>query len=59
MSIYMPMVVELVVAQLACVRIGAVHSIVVKVASDGRVGVRSQLSHPDALLSLQVSLLSP
>jgi len=28
-SIYMPMVVELVVAMLACVRIGAVHSIVV------------------------------
>lgn len=32
-SIYMPMVVELVVAMLACVRIGAVHSIVVTVAS--------------------------
>lgn len=29
MSIYMPMVVELVVAMLACARIGAVHSIVV------------------------------
>lgn len=28
-SIYMPMVVELVVAMLACARIGAVHSIVV------------------------------
>lgn len=28
-SIYMPMVIELVVAMLACVRIGAVHSIVV------------------------------
>jgi acetyl-CoA synthetase len=28
-SIYMPMVVDLVVAMLACVRIGAVHSIVV------------------------------
>lgn len=33
-SIYMPMVVELVVAMLACVRIGAVHSIVVTVAGD-------------------------
>lgn len=32
-SIYMPMVVELVVAMLACARIGAVHSIVVNVAS--------------------------
>lgn len=31
-SIYMPMVVELVVAMLACVRIGAVHSIVVSLA---------------------------
>lgn len=28
-SIYMPMVIELVVAMLACARIGAVHSIVV------------------------------
>ncbi|CDQ80127.1 unnamed protein product [Oncorhynchus mykiss] len=32
-SIYMPMVVELVVAMLACVRIGAVHSIVVSLFS--------------------------
>lgn len=31
-SIYMPMVVELVVAMLACARIGAVHSIVVSLA---------------------------
>lgn len=34
MSIYMPMVVELVVAMLACVRIGAVHSIVVSLARE-------------------------
>lgn len=33
-SIYMPMVVELVVAMLACVRIGAVHSIVVSLARE-------------------------
>ena len=33
-SIYMPMVVELVVAMLACARIGAVHSIVVSVLRD-------------------------
>lgn len=32
-SIYMPMVVELVVAMLACARIGAVHSIVVSLLS--------------------------
>ena len=29
-AIYMPMVVELVVAMLACARIGAIHSIVVR-----------------------------
>lgn len=33
-SIYMPMVVELVVAMLACVRVGAVHSIVVSLARE-------------------------
>lgn len=41
-SVYMPMVVELVVAMLACVRIGAVHSIVVSFSerscvTDGRL----------------------
>lgn len=29
-AIYMPMIIELVVAMLACARIGAVHSIVVR-----------------------------
>lgn len=37
-SIYMPMVVELVVAMLACARIGAVHSIVVSVAAAATTG---------------------
>lgn len=44
----MPMVVELVVAMLACARIGAVHSIVVNVASaaiaDRRAGVKVALT---------------
>lgn len=38
-SIYMPMVVELVVAMLACVRIGAVHSIVVSDRDPGGLWV--------------------
>ena len=32
-AIYMPMIVELVVAMLACARIGAIHSIVVSIVS--------------------------
>lgn len=46
-SIYMPMVVELVVAMLACVRIGAVHSIVVswrhELVKYGRLEVRAHV----------------
>lgn len=57
-SIYMPMVVELVVAMLACVRIGAVHSIVVSVPSSSSSSGVLLWSHPDAVFSLQVSLLS-
>lgn len=67
-SIYMPMVVELVVAMLACVRIGAVHSIVVSCrrthATSARrimVSLRLKMGVNDmcaAVSSLQVSLLS-
>lgn len=32
-AIYMPMIIELVVAMLACARIGAIHSIVVSASS--------------------------
>lgn len=67
-SIYMPMVVELVVAMLACVRIGAVHSIVVSCrrthatsAKRIMVSLRLKMGVNDmcaAVSSLQVSLLS-
>lgn len=44
-SIYMPMVVELVVAMLACVRIGAVHSIVVSKKCESYKRVRRGHRH--------------
>lgn len=58
----MPMVVELVVAMLGCVRIGAVHSIVVTVASaaipEKRAWGEGDALSLTAVLSLQVSPLS-
>lgn len=43
-AIYMPMIPELVVAMLACARLGALHSIVVGTGAGerGLVGVRAQ-----------------
>lgn len=59
-AIYMPMVVELVVAMLACARIGAVHSIVVRREWEAHIYGSVRMGNDVEMRcdSLQVSLLN-
>lgn len=44
-AIYMPMILELVVAMLACARIGAVHSIIVSTIRSRKQIYRKKVTH--------------
>lgn len=57
-SIYMPMVVELVVAMLACARIGAVHSIVVSLDESVQSITSCSRQHSGMLTAVSMCVLS-